>query len=147
LISNSSSYIGSSSVLNLVLIVLLRLNLARCNLWGSNGPTTDKKLVSRVYLTAPKSGKRSLTYLSSSLWKIEKVEHCNTPSNPCTSGTYSWQLSMIIYRPHRSTRVFCAHFVLTHAHLEKLPGRSPIPNCSKPSTLNLQVISRQAFEK
>jgi hypothetical protein len=72
---------------------------------------------------------------------------CNTPSNPWTGGTYSWQLSRIIYCPHRPTRVFCAHFVLTHAHPRKLPGRSPIPNCSKPSTLNLEVLSRQASEK
>jgi hypothetical protein len=47
---------------------------------------------------------------------------CNTPSNPWTSGTYSWQLYRIIYCPHRPTRVFCAHFVLTHAHPRKLPG-------------------------
>jgi hypothetical protein len=67
---------------------------------------------------------------------------CNTPSNPWTGGTYSWQLSRIIYCPHRPTRVFCAHFVLTHAHPRKLPGRSPIPNCSKPRTLNLEVLSR-----
>jgi hypothetical protein len=67
---------------------------------------------------------------------------CNTPSNPWTGGTYSWQLSRIIYRPHRPTRVFCAHFVLTHAHPRKLPGWSPIPNCSKSSTLNLEVLSR-----
>jgi hypothetical protein len=40
------------------------------------------------------------------------------------------------------TRVFCAHFVLTHAHPRKLLGQSPIPNCSKPSTLNLEVLSR-----
>jgi hypothetical protein len=65
---------------------------------------------------------------------------CNTPSNPWTSGTYSWQLSRIKYRPHRSTRVFCAHFI--HAHPRKLPGRSSIPNCFKPSTLNLKVLSR-----
>jgi hypothetical protein len=68
--------------------------------------------------------------------------NCNTPSNPWTSGTYSWQLSRIIYRPHRPTQVFCAHFVLTHAHPRKLPSRSPIANCSKPSTLNLEVLSR-----
>jgi hypothetical protein len=67
---------------------------------------------------------------------------CNTPSNPWTSGTYSWQLSRTIYRPHRPTQLFCAHFVLTHAHQRKLSGRSPIPNCSKPSTLNLEVLSR-----
>jgi hypothetical protein len=35
---------------------------------------------------------------------------CNTPSNPWHSGTYSWQLSRIIYCPHRPTRVFCVHF-------------------------------------
>jgi hypothetical protein len=46
---------------------------------------------------------------------------CNTPSNPWTGGTHSWQLSRIIYCPHRPTRVFCAHFVLTHAHPRKLP--------------------------
>jgi hypothetical protein len=63
---------------------------------------------------------------------------CNTSSNPWTSGTYSWQLSRIIYCPHRPTRVFCAHFVLTHAHPRKLLGRSPILNWSKPSTLNLE---------
>jgi hypothetical protein len=67
---------------------------------------------------------------------------CNTPSNPWTDGTYSWQLARIIYCPHRPTRVFCAHFVLTHAHPRKLPGWSPIPNCSKPRTLNLEVLSR-----
>jgi hypothetical protein len=67
---------------------------------------------------------------------------CNTPSNPWTGGTYSWQLSRTLYCPHRPTRVFCAHFVLTHAHSRKLLGRSPIPNCSKPSTLNLEVFSR-----
>jgi hypothetical protein len=44
---------------------------------------------------------------------------CNTPSNPWTGGTYSCQLSRIIYCPHRPTRVFCAHFVLTHAHPRK----------------------------
>ena len=63
--------------------------------------------------------------------------------NPGTSPLgLVWQLSRIIYCPHRPTRVFCAHFVLTHAHPRKLPGRSPIPNCSKPSTLNLEVLSR-----
>jgi hypothetical protein len=66
---------------------------------------------------------------------------CNTPSNPWTDGTYSWQLPRIIYRPYRPTRVFSAHFVLTHAHPRKLPSQSPIPNCSKPSTLNLEVFS------
>jgi hypothetical protein len=30
---------------------------------------------------------------------------------------------------------------------EKLPGWSPIPDCSKPSTLNLEVLSRYASEK
>jgi hypothetical protein len=34
------------------------------------------------------------------------LHHCNTPSNPWTGGTYSWQLSRIIYCPHRPTRVF-----------------------------------------
>jgi hypothetical protein len=67
---------------------------------------------------------------------------CNAPSNPWTGGTYSWQFSRIIYCPHRPTRVFCAHFVLTHAHPRKLSGRSPIPNCSKPSMLNLEVLSK-----
>jgi hypothetical protein len=67
---------------------------------------------------------------------------CNTTSNPWTGGTYSWQLTRIIYCPHRPTQVFCTHFVLTHAHTRKLPDRSPNPNCSKPSTLNLEVLSR-----
>jgi hypothetical protein len=49
---------------------------------------------------------------------------CNTPSNSWIDGTYSWQLSRIIYCPHRQTWVFCAHFVLTHTHSRKLPGRS-----------------------
>jgi hypothetical protein len=44
---------------------------------------------------------------------------CNTSSNPWTDGTYSWQLSRIIYRLHRPTRVFYVHFVLTHAHPRK----------------------------
>jgi hypothetical protein len=44
----------------------------------------------------------------------KKGEICNTPSNPWTGGTYSSQLTRIIYCPHRPTRVFCAHFVLTH---------------------------------
>jgi hypothetical protein len=30
-------------------------------------------------------------------------DDCNTPSNPWTNGTYSWQLSRIIYRPHKPT--------------------------------------------
>jgi hypothetical protein len=72
---------------------------------------------------------------------------CNTPSNPWIGSTYSRQLARIIYCPHRPTRVFCAHFVLTHAHPRKLSGWSPIPNCSKTSTLNLEVFSRQASEK
>jgi hypothetical protein len=77
------------------------------------------------------------------IYSQSEEEHtCNTPSNPWTGGTYSWQLSRIIYRPHRPTRAFCAHFVLTYAHPRKLPGRSPIPNCSNPSTLNLEVLSR-----
>jgi hypothetical protein len=80
-------------------------------------------------------------------WGDLEQKFCNTPSNPWTGGTYSLQLSRIIYRPHRPTRVFCAHFVHTHAHPRKLPGRSPIPNCSKPSTLNLEVLSRQASKK
>jgi hypothetical protein len=75
------------------------------------------------------------------------IHICNTPSNLWTSGTYSWQLSRIIYCPHRPTRAFCAHFVLTQAHPRKLSGRSPIPNCSKPSTLNLEVLSRKTSEK
>jgi hypothetical protein len=29
-----------------------------------------------------------------------------------------------------------------HAHLRKLPDRSPIVNCSESSTLNLEVLSR-----
>jgi hypothetical protein len=53
----------------------------------------------------------------------------------------------IIYCSHRPTRVFCTHFVLTHAHPRKLPSRSHILNCSKPSTLNLEVLSRQVSEK
>jgi hypothetical protein len=61
-------------------------------------------------------------------------DYCNTLSNPWTSGTYSWQLSRIIYHPHRPTWVFCTHFVLTHACPRKLLGRSRILNCSKPST-------------
>jgi hypothetical protein len=68
--------------------------------------------------------------------------NCNTLTNPWTSGTYSWHLSRIIYHPHRPTRVFCAHFVLTHVHPRKLPGQSPIPNCSKPITLNWEVLLR-----
>jgi hypothetical protein len=79
--------------------------------------------------------------------ELDKVLYCNTPSNPWTGGTYSFQLAWIIYCPHRPTRVLCAHFVLTHAHPRKLPGRSPIPNFFKPSTLNLGVLSRQASEK
>jgi hypothetical protein len=75
------------------------------------------------------------------------LRSCNTPSNPWTGGTYSWQLSRIICRSHRPTRVFCVHFVLTHAHPRKLSSRSPIPNCSKPSTLNLEVLLRYASEK
>jgi hypothetical protein len=39
------------------------------------------------------------------------------------------------------------YFVLTHAHPRKLPERSPISNCSKPSMLNLEVLSRYASEK
>jgi hypothetical protein len=35
------------------------------------------------------------------------VRKCNTPSNHWTGGTYSWQLSRIIYCPHTPTRVFC----------------------------------------
>jgi hypothetical protein len=42
---------------------------------------------------------------------------------------------------------FCAHFVLTHAHPRKLPGRSSIPNCSKPSTHKLEVLLRYASKK
>jgi hypothetical protein len=34
---------------------------------------------------------------------VQAPSCCNTPSNPWTSGTYSWQLSWIIYRPHRPT--------------------------------------------
>jgi hypothetical protein len=81
-----------------------------------------------------------ITYLIS-YFKIHST-NCKTPSNPWTDGTYSWQLSRIIYCLHRPTRFFCAHFVLTHAHPRKLPGRSPIPNRSKPSTLNFEVLSR-----
>jgi hypothetical protein len=62
---------------------------------------------------------------------LSHVSKCNTPSNPWTSGTYSLQPYRIIYRPHNPTWVFCAHFVLNHAHLRKLLGRSPIPNCSE----------------
>jgi hypothetical protein len=50
---------------------------------------------------------------------------CNTPSNPWTGGTYSWQLSTIIYCPHRPTRDFCEHFVLTHACRENFPIGHP----------------------
>jgi hypothetical protein len=57
------------------------------------------------------------------------------------------QLCRIIYCSHRPTRVFCAHFVLTHVHPRKLLSRSLIPNCSNPSMLNLEVLSRQASEK
>jgi hypothetical protein len=35
-----------------------------------------------------------------------------------------------------------AHFVLTPCAPEKLPGQSPIPNFSKPNTLNLEVLLR-----
>ena len=79
--------------------------------------------------------------------KIQELNFSVTPRLISTSSTYSCQLSRIIYRPHRPTRVFCAHFVLTHAHPRKPPGRSPIPNCSKSSTLNLEVLSRQASKK
>jgi hypothetical protein len=51
---------------------------------------------------------------------LSHVSKCNTPSNPWTSGTYSLQPYRIIYRPHNPTWVFCAHFVLNHAHLRKL---------------------------
>jgi hypothetical protein len=34
------------------------------------------------------------------------------------------------------------HIVITHAHPRKLPCRSPILNCSKPSTINFEVLSR-----
>jgi hypothetical protein len=57
----------------------------------------------------------------------DMLHPCNTPSNPWTSGTYSWQLSRIIYHPHRPTQVFCAHFVLTHAH----PGNFPVGHPSQ----------------
>jgi hypothetical protein len=70
-----------------------------------------------------------------------------TPIHSWISGTYSWQLSRTINHPHKPTRVFCAHFVLTHVHPRILLGRSPIPNCSKPSTLNLEVLSRLASKK
>jgi hypothetical protein len=91
----------------------------------------------------PPKRKMSVEKEESYLASIESTKAtCNTPSNPWTRGTYSWQLSRIIYRPHRPTQVFCAHFVLTHAHLRKLPGRSPILNCYKPSTLNLEVLLR-----
>jgi hypothetical protein len=66
------------------------------------------------------------------MWLLHSCYHnqtqisCNTPSNPWTGDTYSWQLSRIIYRPHKPTRVFCAYFILTRAHPRKLPDRSPI---------------------
>jgi hypothetical protein len=103
---------------------------------GSNNKKKDGKKKRRI--------KKIIYYGSdvSSSSPRDNDEECNTPSNPWTDGTYSWQLSRIIYCPHRPTRVFCAHFVLTHAHPRKLPSRSPIPNCSKPSTLNLEVILR-----
>jgi hypothetical protein len=40
----------------------------------------------------------------------------------------------------------CTMSSLMHTR-ENFPGRSPIPNCSKPSTLNLEVLSRQASKK
>jgi hypothetical protein len=61
---------------------------------------------------------------------------------PLPNRRYFWQLSSIIYCPHRPTRFFCAHFVLTHAHPRKLSGWSTILNCFKPSTLNLKVLLR-----
>jgi hypothetical protein len=68
--------------------------------------------------------------------RVDSDTTCNTPSNPWTGGTYSWQHSRIIYCPHRPTRVFCAHFVLTHAHPRKLPDRSP-PSQIAPSLARL----------
>jgi hypothetical protein len=114
----------------------------------------QRRQEAQSYMELPEASKEGSIHDMSEVFKIKAnmrsnvVSHsCNTPSNPWTSGTYSWQLCRIIYRPHRPTRVFCAHFVLTHAHPRKLPSRSPIPNCSKPSTLNLEVLLRQDSEK
>jgi hypothetical protein len=76
---------------------------------------------------------------------------CDTPSNPGPAvltlvnslGSYIIpQTKLAILTPVNFLGVFCVYFILTHAHPRKLPGRSPIPNCSKPSTLNLEVFSR-----
>ena len=37
-------------------------------------------------------------------------------SHSRAGSSYSWQLSKILDRPHKSTRVFSASFVLTRAH-------------------------------
>jgi hypothetical protein len=110
----------------------------------------QKALKNQKTLSEPK--KRKLVCISPTETKVQDVAdktigHCNTLSNPWTNGTYSRQVARIIYCPHRPTRVFCVHFVLTHAHPRKLPGRSPIPNCSKPSTLNLEVFRDRLLKK
>jgi hypothetical protein len=50
-----------------------------------------------------------------------------TPRPHRASSTYSWQLSKIIDHLHKTTWVFCVHFILTRAHPKKPSGRSPIP--------------------
>jgi hypothetical protein len=82
---------------------------------------------------------RGIVVLSSrsfSHWLLQSrrrasIVHCNTPSTPSSSvGSYIFSTDQ-----HES-------FMHTHVHPRKLPDWSPIPNCSKPSTLNLEVLSR-----
>lgn len=59
-----------------------------------------------------------------------------------------WQPSRTIYHLHRTTWVFCTHFVLTRAH----PRREflvvhPSQDCYRLSTLNPEILSRHASEK
>jgi hypothetical protein len=70
------------------------------------------------------------------------LRFCNTPSNPWTAVlTPGSSLGSYIVPTDQH-----GSFVPTLSSLmrtrEKLPDRSPIPNCSKPSTLNLEVLSR-----
>jgi hypothetical protein len=53
--------------------------------------------------TGARAGLLFISPLGKHLRYVLRLHFCNTPSNHWTDGTYSWQLSRIIYRPHRPT--------------------------------------------
>jgi hypothetical protein len=123
-----------------------------CYLWrfGASKPHCDGFAIlnSKPEGRDSKTAHRSIMEVASTQSKsMAGVWPCNTQY---TSGP-------VVFTPGSSLGSYIVptdqyeSFVCTLSSLlrtrEKLPSRSPIPNCSKPSTLNLEVLSRYTSEK